>query len=67
MKAGTSNDVVINVQSSSDRAYDLQLLGLATNSADMPEEKAQETVRVGSGNQKLGFARFVIYTYKPNR
>jgi hypothetical protein len=66
MKVGDSNDVVIQIQSSSDRTYDLQFLGLSTNSGDIPEEKTQETVRVGPGDQKLSFPRFIIYTYKPN-
>lgn len=66
IKVGNSNDIVIQIQSSSDRAYDLQFLGFATNSADMPEEKTKETVRIGPGENKLSFARFVIYTYKPD-
>ncbi len=59
-----SNHVVISVQSSSDRPYEIELLGVCTNrTLDVPEEKAKEIVRVLAGEQKLSLERFVIWTY----
>lgn len=59
-----SNHVIITVQSSSERPYDIQLLGVWTNrTLDIPEEKAKETIHVLAGDQKLHIERFVIWTY----
>jgi len=64
MKLGGSNDVTITIRSISDRAYEIQLLGLATNNNfDVEQEKIKETVHVPAGEQKLKIERFVIYTY----
>lgn len=64
MKLGGSNDVTITIQSTSDRAYDIQLLGLSTtNNFDVEEDKIKETVHVPAGEQKVKIERFVIYTY----
>jgi len=64
MKLGSSNDVAIAIQSSSDRPYDIQLFGLATNSdMSLSEDQLKETLHVSKGDQKLKIDRFVIYTY----
>ena len=64
MKLGGSNDVTIIIQSTSDRAYDIQLLGLSTtNNFDVEEDKIKETVHVPAGEQKVKIERFDIYTY----
>ena len=64
MKPGSSNDVTITIQSTSDRAYDIQLLGLSpTNNFDVTEDKIKETLRVPAGEKKLTIERFVIFTY----
>ena len=62
-KRGASNDVVFSIASSSDRAYDIQLLGVSTNNTDLPEERTRETMSVPASNQTLSVHRFVIYTY----
>jgi hypothetical protein len=59
-----SNHMVMTLQSSSDRPYEVELLGVWTNrTLDIPEEKAKEKVRVESGDQKVTLERFVIWTY----
>jgi hypothetical protein len=64
MKLGSSNDVTISIQSTSDRSFDIQFLGLSsTNNFDVEEEKLKEVVHVPAGDQKLRIERFVIYTY----
>jgi hypothetical protein len=64
MKLGSSNDVTISIQSTSDRAFDIQLLGLSTtNNFDIEEEQLKETVHIPPGDQNLTIGRFVIYTY----
>ena len=64
MKLGGSNDVTIVIQSTADRAFDIQLLGLSTNNNfEVGEEKLKETVHVPAGDQKLKIERFVIFTY----
>jgi hypothetical protein len=64
MKLGSSNDVTISIQSASDRAYDIQLLGLSTNNNyDVEEGQLKETVHIPPGDQNLTIERFVIYTY----
>jgi hypothetical protein len=64
MKLGSSNDVTITIQSTSDRAYDIQLLGLSTtNNFDVTEDKIKEMLHVPAGDKKLTIERFVIYTY----
>jgi hypothetical protein len=64
MKVGSSNDVTIAIQSTSDRAYDIQLLGFsATNNFNVEEERLKETVHIPPGDQRLTIGRFIIYTY----
>lgn len=64
MKLGASNDVTITIQSTSDRAYDVRLLGLSTNNIfEVEEDKTKETLRVPAGEKKLTIQRFVIFTY----
>ena len=64
MKLGSSNDVTISIQSTSDRAYDIQLLGLSTNNNfDVEEGQLKEAIHVSAGDQRLTIERFVIYTY----
>ena len=64
MKLGSSNDLTITIQSTSDRAYDIQLLGLSTiNNFDVKEDKIKETLRIPAGEKKLTIERFVIFTY----
>lgn len=64
MKQGDTNDLTITIQSTSDRAYDIQLLGLSTNNNfDVEEEKIKETLRVPAGEHNVKIQRFVIYTY----
>ena len=59
-----SNHVTVAIQSSSDRAYDIELLGMWTNrTLGIPENKAKETVHMPTGDQKLSIERFVIWTY----
>jgi len=68
MKFSDSNHVVIAIQSSSDRAYDIELLGVWTNrTLDISEDRAKEKVRVPAGEQKLRLERFVIWTYDFNK
>ena len=58
------NHVVIAIQSSSDRPYEIELLGMWTNRAlDISEFKAKEKVRVPAGDQKFSIERFVIWNY----
>ena len=64
MKLGNTNDLIITIQSTSDRGYDIQLLGLSTtNNFDVAEDKMKETLRVPAGEKKLTIQRYVIYTY----
>ncbi len=68
MKFTDSNHVVIGLQSSSDRPYDIELLGVWTNrTLDIPEDTAKERLRVAAGEQKLSVDRFVIWTYDFNK
>lgn len=64
MKFSDTNHVTITLQSTSDRPYDIDLLGVWTNrTLDIPEDKAKEKVHVPAGEQKLKIDRFVIWTY----
>ena len=64
MKFSDSNHVGLVIQSSSDRAYDIDLLGVWTNrNLEIPEDKAKEKVHMPAGDQKLNIERFVIWTY----
>ncbi len=64
MKPGHTNDLVITIQSESDRPYEIQLLGLSTNNnLNIKEEKLKETLPVAAGKQKLILKRYVIFTY----
>jgi hypothetical protein len=64
MKFGDSNNVLVSIQSSSDRPYDIELLGVWTSlTLDVPEARAKEKVHVLAGEQKLTIERFVIWTY----
>jgi hypothetical protein len=64
MKFADSNRVAITIQSSSDRAYDIELLGVSTNRAvNVPEDKAKEKLHVAAGSKTLSIERFVIWTY----
>ena len=64
MKLGSSNDVTITIQSTSDRAYDIQLLGLSTtNDFNVEEDKTKETLHVPTGEKTVRIERFVIFTY----
>jgi hypothetical protein len=64
MKVGDSNSLAIAIHSSSDRPFDIQLFGLATNNdMNLPEDRLKETLHVGKGDQNLRIERFVIFTY----
>lgn len=64
MKFSDTNHVTVTIQSSSDRPYDIELLGLWTNrSLEIAEDKAREILHVPAGEQKLNIDRFVIWTY----
>ncbi len=64
MKFSDSNHVTLEIQSSSDRAYDIELLGVWTNrNVAIPENAAKEKLHVAAGEQKLNLERFVIWTY----
>ena len=61
---GRGNEVVITLQSSSDRPFDIHLFGLsAKNDPNLPEDSLKETIHVSKGDQKLRLERFIIYTY----
>ena len=54
----------ITIHSTSDRGYDIQLLGLSTNkNFDVEENKLKQTIHIPAGDQKLTIQRFIIYTY----
>lgn len=64
MKFTGTNHVLISIQSSSDRPYDIELLGVWTNGTlEIPEDKAKEKLHVPAGEQKLNVERYVIWTY----
>lgn len=64
MRFSDSNHVVVDIQSSSERAYDIELLGVWTNrNLAIPENMAKEKVHMAAGDQKLSLDRFVIWTY----
>ncbi len=64
MKFSDSNHLILDIQSSSDRAYDIELLGVWTNrNLAVPENMAKEKVHMAAGDQKLSLERFVIWTY----
>jgi hypothetical protein len=64
MKFSDSNHVTLDIQSSSDRAYDIELLGVWTNrNLAIPENVAKEKLHMAAGDQKLSLERFVIWTY----
>jgi hypothetical protein len=64
LKLGESNDMVLSIQSESDRAFDIRVLGVLTNdNPEAPEEQTIETFHVPPGKQALKLERFIIYTY----
>ena len=64
MRFSDSNHMIVSIQSSSDRPYEIELLGIWTNrSSDIPENMAKERLRIPAGEQNLNIERFVIWTY----
>jgi hypothetical protein len=64
MKLGNSNDMVISIQSESDRAFGIRVLGMLTNdNMQASEKQTEEMFHIPAGKQTLKVQRFVIFTY----
>lgn len=57
-------NITVTVQSQSERAYDLDLLGISeSDDSQQTEEEASELIHIDSGAHELNLERFLIYTY----
>lgn len=64
MVLGHDGQLDIEIRSIADEDYDIELWGLSPTADEIPEDKAEETLRVPVGDQNIKLKRFLVWTYE---
>ena len=67
MQISQTNNMTITIDSTSERPYEIRLLGLAKTSDVQSNDPIEETIPVAAGKQNLKVDRFLIFTHDFSR